>query len=168
MDFSKFKTSDWLKVGGGVLMLISGFLAWGKLSFAGFTGYSGNAFDFFFRGTIPWLLVVAVGVVSFLLVQGTLKPGSFPWPLVMLAASALSTILVLIFVINPTKDGVDLDLGFGAILGLIAAAAALAGSFLGFKESGGNLADLKDPNKLKGAFGAGGGNTPPPPPPPAN
>jgi hypothetical protein len=36
---------------------------------------------------------------------------------------------------------------------------------MGFKESGGTFADLKDMDKLKGSF-QGGGSTPPPPPPP--
>ena len=32
MDFSKFKTSDWLKIGGGIGFLIFGtFLDWAKV-----------------------------------------------------------------------------------------------------------------------------------------
>ena len=120
MDFSKFKTSDWLKVGGGGLMLIAGFLPWGKVDFGFGASTSWSAFGFFFRGTIPWLLIVAVGVIAFLLIQGTLKASQAPWPLIFIGASALSTLLVLIFLLSPSKSGVDIDRGFGVFLGIIA------------------------------------------------
>ena len=36
MDFSNFKVSDWLMAGGGLAMLILGFvLPWSSVSFAG-------------------------------------------------------------------------------------------------------------------------------------
>ena len=45
-----------------------------------------------------------------------------------------------------------------------------AGAFMGFKESGGELGDLTDMNKLKASFAGssndGGESSPPPPPPP--
>jgi len=135
VDLSKFKTSDWLKVGGGVVMLVAGFLSWYSYDVS-FVSVSYTGFDFFFTGIIPWLLLVAVGVLTFLAVAGIFKlPSSIPAPLVFLAASAL---------------------------------ACTAGSAMGFKESGGDLNDLKDMNKIKGQFGgaATGGGTPPPPPPP--
>lgn len=186
MDVSKFKTSDWLKIGGGALMLIAGFLPWGRFEFGGFGSRSWNAFGFFFRGTIPWLLVVGVGVIAFLLITDMMKAGSTPWSLIMIGAAGLATLLVLIMLLTgPSKDGVDLDRGIGLFLGFIAAVASLVGSVMGFKESGGDLNDLKDFDKLKSAFGsrgsgsAGGsggsgssppppptGGTPPPPPPP--
>jgi hypothetical protein len=53
------------------------------------------------------------------------------------------------------------------ILSVVSGLAAFAGAFLGFKESGGDFNDLKDMNKIKGAFqGSGGGESAPPPPPP--
>ncbi len=173
MDVSKFKTSDWLKIGGGALMLISGFLPWGTFDFSDF-GASGsknwNAFGFFFRGTIPWLLIVGVGVIAFLLVNGTMKAGNTPWSLIMIAATGLATLLVLIMLLaGPSKEGVDIDRGFGLFFGVIAAVASLVGSVLGYRESGGDLNDLKDFNKLKAAFGndgSGAAGSPPPPPPP--
>jgi hypothetical protein len=36
---------------------------------------------------------------------------------------------------------------------------------MGFKESGGDFNDLKDMNKLKGAFQGSSDSAPPPPPP---
>jgi hypothetical protein len=177
VDLSKFKTSDWLKVGGAVVVLIAYFLDWTSIdcgglpdSVCGNLNLSGS--DFFFRGTLPWLLILAVGILTFLIASGTMKSGKLPWPLLFLAASGLATLLVLIYVIHPTYSGVSgIGRGIGSILALIGAAVVLYGSIAGFKESGGDFNDLKDMNKLKGAFqGSGGGSgsesAPPPPPPP--
>ena len=174
VDLSKFKTSDWLKVGGGLVMLIGYFLDWTSIDCPSVPGIGSSYCDnanlsgssFFFRGTVPWILVVAVGVLTALIALGIMKAGTIPWPLIFLAATALSTLLVLIYVINPTYSGVDAGRGIGSILALIGSVAALVGSLNGFKESGGNLNDLKDMNKLKSSFGGPGGGTPPPPPPP--
>jgi hypothetical protein len=188
MDFSTFKTSDWLIVGGGAGMFLFGFFNWikvtGPAGFGSATG--GNAFDFFFTGTIPWLLLVAAAVVTVLLVMGKL-PTTLPWPLIILAATALSALLLVMrFVFNPI-DGKDFieDAGgsvgraFGMILSVLSGIVAAVGGVMNFRASGGDLNDLKDINKLKGAFDTGGSApaapaagmtapspTPPPPPPP--
>ena len=173
MDLSKFKTSDWLKIGGAVAVLIGYFLDWTSFDCGGVPSSVCNSLnlsgsDFFFRGTLPWLLVVIVGVLTFLMASGTMKSGSLPWPLIFLAATGLATLLVLIYVIHPSYSGVTgLGRGIGAFITLIGAGVACFGSVTGFKESGGDLADLKDMNKIKGAFkGAGSSDAPPPPPPP--
>jgi hypothetical protein len=171
MDISKFKTSDWLRVGGAALVLIAYFLDWTSLNCGGSTACDNanlSGSDFFFRGTLPWLLIVAVGVLTFLIAGGIIKAGKLPWPLIFLAASSLATLLILIYVIHPSYSGFsDIGRGIGSILALIGAAVVVAGSFIGFTESGGKLNDLKDMNKLKSSFGGGsvGGGTPPPPPP---
>ena len=180
MDLSKFKTSDWLKIGGGVGFLIFGFFNWISYSVDdgafGASGSDGNVFDFFFTGTIPWILVIGTAVITVLLVMGTLKPGSLPWPLIMLAATVRwqCCLLLIRLLFNPLdgKDeaealGIDVGRGIGMWLSTLSAIVALVGAFLGFKESGGDLNDLKDMNKLKGQFsGAGGDGVAPPPPPP--
>ncbi|MEO5724394.1 MAG: hypothetical protein ABIQ39_11270 [Ilumatobacteraceae bacterium] len=170
MDLSKFKTSDWLKVGGAVVFLVAYFLDWTSSPFSSIN-LSGS--DFLFRGTLPWLLVLAVGVITFLLAAQIIKSTSVPWQLIFLAATALATLLVLIYLIHPSYSGVTgIGRGVGAFLALIGSAAALAGSFMGFTEGGGSLNDLKDMNKIKSQFNQGGqggsvgGGTPPPPPPP--
>jgi hypothetical protein len=178
VDLSKFKTSDWLKVGGAIGFLIFGFFEWvtveGPGGF-GSGGLGGNVFDFFWTGTLPWILVIATGVITFLLVQGTMKPGSLPWPLIFLLATGLAALLLLIrLIFNPLENsdiaeaaGYEFGRGIGLILSVISGLAAFAGAFLGFKESGGDFNDLKDMNKIKGAFqGSGGGESAPPPPPP--
>lgn len=178
MDLSKFKTSDWMKVGGGVLMLIAGFLAWISFDVPSGTPFSPaepNAFDFFWTGTLPWILLVAVGLITFLMAAGMMKAGSLPWPLVMLGAAGLALLLILIRVLfNPGVEtgsggGFSVGRGIGMWLALIAGVVSLVGTLNGFKESGGNLADLTDVDKLKSSFSGGGrpsGRQGPPPPPP--
>ena len=173
MDFSKFKPSDWLKAGGGVVMLIAYFLSWWGFSasnqFAS-VDFSLSGSDYFFTGTVPWLILVAIGVLTVLAALGTFKlPATLPAPLIFLGASALAFLLILIRFFS---DGYDyagdsgLSRGAGLYLALLASIAVVAGSFLGFKESGGDLNDLKDINKLKGQFSGGPGAGSPPPPPP--
>ena len=170
MDLSKFKPSDWLKVGGGVVMLIAFFLDWTDVEGSP-QQFSGS--DFFFRGTLPWLLTVAVAVIAFLIAGGILKASGVPWHPIFLIATALSFLLVLIYIINPTYEGFDVGRGIGAWLALIGTAAAVAGAYMGFTESGGNIAKIGDSFKTTGSSGGGmapppppGGMTPPPPPPP--
>lgn len=185
MDFTKFKTSDWLKAGGGLLMLIAYFLDWWSLDISGFGGGSFSGSDFFFTGTVPWILLVVIGVLTVLAVLNVFRlPATFPAPLVFLAASALALLLILIRLTGPGHDipsvvEDEMSRGAGLWLALVAAIAVLVGCFLGFKESGGDLNDLKDMNKIKGQFGGhsgggtpppppGGGYSPPPPPPPSS
>lgn len=178
MDLSKFKTSDWLKIGGAAGFLIFGFFDWvtvdGPAGFGSLGSAGGNVFDFFWTGTLPWILVLATGALTFLMVTGTMKAGSLPWPLIMLGATGLAALLLLIrLLFNPLdgKDaiesaGFDVGRGIGMILSVVSGLVAFAGAFMGFKESGGDLSDLKDMNKIKGAFQGGGGDSAPPPPPP--
>ncbi len=169
MDFSKFKTSDWLMIGGGAAMLILGFvLDWTSVD-TGFGSASGDGpFDYFFTGGIAWLLVVAVGVLALLNALGKL-PATQPWPLIFLAGAGLAAILMLLRIILGARfDFADRGIGmYGAFVWALVAA---AGAYLNFQASGGNLKDLTDVDKLKSSFAKEGGGddlTPPPPPPPA-
>jgi hypothetical protein len=176
VDVSKFKTTDWLKVGGAAAFLVFGFLPWTKVSGFGISDSGGNVFDFFWTGIIPWILIIGIGVVTVLLVLEKI-PNRLPWPLIMLAAAALAALLLLLrLLFNPIegKDtieslGGDVGRGIGLILCVIAGLVVLAGCVLGFKESGGDLNDLKDIDKIKSQFGGSSdhvGGTPPPPPSP--
>jgi hypothetical protein len=165
MDLSKFKTSDWLKIGGAVGMLIFGLFAW-----VSGAGASGNAFDFFFTGTIPWLLIVGVGVISLLLVMGTMKRDGLMWDAILLIAAALGALLVVIrLIIGPKIESggfeFEFDRGVGLFLSAISCVVCAVGAYLGFTEQGGNIAQIGDAFKKTGSGRTGSGMTPPPPPP---
>lgn len=176
MDFSKFKTPDRLIIGGAIGFFIFGFLKWVTISFEGVgSGSGGNVFDFFWTGTLPWIIVIASGVITFLLVQGTLKREQLPWPLLLLVANAVAALLLIIRIIfNPIEGsgvpGISVGRGIGMILSFIAGMVVLAGAYMNFQASGGNLKDLTDMDKLKASFDKGDDAPPPPPPmaPPAD
>lgn len=182
MDFSNFKVSDWLMAGGGLAMLILGFvLPWSTVSFAGVSDSGDGPFDYFLTGGIAWILTVAVGVLALLRALGKL-PETQPWPLIFLAAGGVATLLMIIQVILGGRElvaGFDADRGVGMYLALVWAAIVEAGAFMSFQESGGDIKDLTNMDKLKSNFSSGeagaadtsatdtsGGGDPAPPPPP--
>ncbi|HEY3486239.1 MAG TPA: hypothetical protein VGK49_12695 [Ilumatobacteraceae bacterium] len=175
MDLKKFTTSDWLKIGGGIGIFIFGFLDWITVSGFGISDSGGNVFDFFWTGTIPWILVIATAVITILLRTGNLKAGTAPWPLILLVATAVAAVLLVIrLLFNPIdgKDliedaGGDVGRGIGMWLSVASGIVAFAGAIMGFTEAGGDLKDLTNVDKLKGAFAKGDATDPPPPPPPA-
>ncbi|HUS41827.1 MAG TPA: hypothetical protein VMY16_04090 [Ilumatobacteraceae bacterium] len=175
MDFSRFKTSDWLMIGGGIGIFVFGFFNWVTVSGFGFSSSGGNVFDFFFTGTIPWFLVIASAVIAVLLVQGVLSDDQAPWPLILLVATGLAALLLLIRIIfNPIdgKDviesaGGDVGRGIGMILSVLSGLVATAGAYLNFQASGGTLKDLTDVDKLKSSFAKGEVADAPPAPPAA-
>ena len=173
MDMDKIGTNDWLVIGGALGMIIFGtFLDWVSVDYGFGSVSGGNAFDFFFTGTIPWLLIVAAGVITVLRTQSKIGE-NLPWNLLILAGTALAAILLLIRVAaNPGLDGAGR--GIGMLLAFASGAAAVAGGFLAFQSGGGSLSDLTDVDKLKQAFdqagdqgspASGGDDIPPPPPP---
>lgn len=184
MDLSRFRTSDWLKVGGGALFLIAGFLTWwqAKAEIAGTSeSETKNAFDYFLTGIVPWLIFIAIAVATFLVAAGRVRlPSSVPAPVLFLVAAALATLLFIIrFLVSGATDeeeaainelGGELSRGIGLWLALIGAVAVLAGCFLAFTESGRKLSDLGDRDTYRGgstgSTGGYGGTAPPPPPPP--
>jgi len=142
MNLSKLKTTDWLVVAGGVLVLIFGLLKWfsweinnGGVTIKGKT----NAFDYLLTGVLPWLLVVGAAVVTVLLASEAIRRDGVPWPLVILGACLLSAILVLIRVVvghDVDTDGdvdVDVSRGIGLWLSAVGAIVATAGAFLAYQ-----------------------------------
>ncbi len=184
VDFSKFKTSDWLKAGGGLVFFIAGFLSWWSVTVSGFTGFGGadvsygGLGEYFGSVGIAWIIFTAIAALTVLAVLGIFTlPSSIPAPIAFLGASALGFLLVLYRFFadglpysGDPGPGVDVSRGIGAYLGLIAAIVVVVGCVMGFQESGGNLNDLKDMNKMKAQFGGPGAPPPPtgmnPPPPP--
>jgi hypothetical protein len=177
VDLSKFRTCDWLLVAGGAVMLIFGM----ALDWASRDGISGNGpFTYFFTGGIAYLLVVAAGVITFLLAGGLVSAGTTPWPRFLLVGTGLATLLMLIrLLIGADTDGVDLHRSSGMYVAFIASAVALAGAVIDYRASGGTFRDLIDINSWTSTSetplsdppapaGAPGSSAPPPPPPPSS
>jgi len=167
LDFSKFKVHDWLMIGGGAAMLLLGLaLDWTSVSIAGFSTSGDGPFDYLLTGGIAWMLVVGVGVLALLNKLGNL-PASQPWPLIFLGATGLAAILMILRILLGARfDGADRGTGmYGAV---VWTGISLAGAFMNFTASGGNVNDLKDMSKLKASFGGdkADDDLPPPPPPP--
>ena len=74
--------------------------------------------------------------------------------------------MVIRLIIGGDTDGVELDRAAGMYVAFLASAGALAGAVLNFRESGGDLTDLTDLDKLKSSFNSTDRRQPPPPPPP--
>lgn len=150
-------------------MLILGFaLPWSTVSIAGFSDSGDGPFDYFLTGGIAWLLVVAAGVLAFLRATEKLADTQ-PWPLIFLVMTGLATLLMILQLILGGREDF-IDRGIGMYLAFVWAAIALAGAFMTFQASGGEISDLTNMDKLKSSFDSGeadGGTPPPPPPPPA-
>jgi hypothetical protein len=174
VDFSKFKTPDWLIIGGAIGIFIFGFFNWVTISAFGISDSGGNVFDFFWTGTIPWILLIAAAVITVLLALDVLKRDQAPWPIIILAATCLAALLlVLRLIFNPIEEadiiedaGGSVGRGIGMILSTIAGVVAAVGGVMNFTANGGDFKDLTDVNKLKSSFSKGD-DAPPPPPPPA-
>ena len=149
MDFSKFKTSSWLMAGGAVGMIIGGlFLDWISIDFMGESFSDGNAFDWN-RGTIAWILVVAVGVYGVLSAVGKVPASKAPLGLISVAGTLLSLLLLLSLLVFEDMFGASWGLGYW--VSLIATGATTAGAVMEHTSSGGSIKDIVDPNKWKGA-----------------
>lgn len=165
MDFSRFRSSDWMVVGGGALMLIAGFLAWFTAKATGASAEaaaaagvgaedSANAFEYFFTGIVPWILLVGAAVLVLLLVGQTLK-ANVP-PMVILAIVVLALLLIVIRVIighgEDIPEGAEIEISrsLGLWLALIAGVISTVGAFLNFSAAGGHLKDFADVDKLRG------------------
>jgi hypothetical protein len=162
VDLSKVRPGDWLLLAGAAVMLIFGL----ALDWTTSSGLGGdNAFDYFFTGGLSWLLVVGAGIIAGLLAVDAIQPGATQWPVLLVLATGLATILMFIRLLLGGHD--DLNRGPGMWVAFFAAAAAFGGALMNFIESGGTLSDLTDIDKLRDAFkGLGGRSTTPPPPPP--
>ena len=101
MDVSRFRSGDWLlTVAGGVMLILGLAVHWSTVHAAGRDlGGARNVFDYPFTGGLAWLLVVAAGVLAFLLASGLIQRGRTPWPSLLLAATALAALLMIVRVV---------------------------------------------------------------------
>jgi hypothetical protein len=95
------------------------------------------------------VLVIAIGVVAVLRVLGKMPAIKVPINLVMVAAGALSSLLMLSLLVF--EDLFGASWAFGYWLSLIAAIVSTVGAVMEHTSSGGNIKDIIDANKWKGA-----------------
>lgn len=145
---SKLKSNDGLVLAGGIIVLAFGLVRWfsWKVRVDGrvFLSEKSNAFDYFFTGVVPWMLIVGAALLTLLLVTGQLVEGKLPWPLIILAATLLGFILIIIRLITghdaDTQDvegaSVDVSRGIGLWISSLGALVATAGAFVGFRNYG--------------------------------
>ena len=151
MDVSRFRVGDWVLVASGVVMLVLGLAVhWATIDADGRNfGGARNAFDYFFTGGLAWLLVVAAGVITFLLAAHTIQRGSTPWTRLILGGTALATLLMLLRVIlgggadqRIGNQDVTLGRGAGMFIALVAAIGALIGALLNLREEGDSISAI--------------------------
>jgi len=151
MDVSRFRVGDWVLVAAGAVMLVLGLAVhWATIDADGRSfGGARNAFDYFFTGGVAWLLVVAAGVITFLLAVRTIQRGSTPWTRLILGAATLATLLMLLRVIlgggadqRIGNQDVTLGRGAGMFIALVAAIAALVGALLNLREEGDSVSAI--------------------------
>ena len=172
MDLSKISKGGQIFAGAGIVYLIASFLPWYSLPSeyeAIGIDVSYNAWgDIGFLWGSLWALLFLGGAALLILPAFGVQVPKLPEIAYLIVAGLATVFTVLKLLIGETEP---LSSSFGIYLAVIAAAAAAFGAFTMFKESGGDLNDLKDINKIKSQFGNSGGTsmgggTPPPPPPP--
>ncbi|MDP9465299.1 MAG: hypothetical protein M3P52_11795 [Actinomycetota bacterium] len=166
MDLGKLSTGQKIFAVAGLVYFIASFLSWYSLDteLEGFGfDFSANAWDLGFLWGTLWALLFLAGAVLIVLPAFGVSAPKLP-AIAFLAVGALATLFTLLKLLIGEDDPISAS--FGIYLAVIAAIAAAYGGFMMFTESGGNINDLKDMNKIKGSFQGGGGSSPPPPPPP--
>ncbi len=138
---NRIGNGDRISLGGAIVLFISLFMTWYtiKVSLGGLTsGIAANASAFdALKFTDLLLLVISVGVAAVILLIASNKIGS-ELSQAVLPAGAVATLFVLFRLIKvPGVDvsGVDVGRGFGIFLGLIGAAAIVAGQVMKQKEA---------------------------------
>jgi len=129
---------DRISLGDAILLFISLFLPWYKVSVSigGISrSESGHAFETLkYTDIILLLISIAVVAIIILIAQGTLDAALAP---IVLVVGAIATLLILYRMIDkpgPDVDGLDVGLGFGIFLGLIGAVAIAVGQVMKAQE----------------------------------
>jgi hypothetical protein len=172
MDTSTFRLHHWLIIGGAAGLLAFGLLDWVRVSAFGFSDTGGNAFDFFWTGTLPWMLITASATFTVLVVQGVIRSDSAPWPLLVLLGTSLGALLLVVrLVFNPIDGSEVIEDAGGSVgrtlwmfLAVASGVTSAVGGYLGFQAEGGTLDDLTDLDRLRQSFTASRDEPPPPPP----
>ena len=129
LESGGFGTSDWLKAIGGVLFFIAGLLPWWSYSF----GFDDNAFDLSLAGIVPYIIFVAIALVTIITRTESLRlPAFLQSPLPTLVAAVIGTGLVAYSFFN--DPGENASRGLGIYLAVAGALLVLAGCIIAYRE----------------------------------
>lgn len=130
-DASSVKRSTWIAGGGAVVLLISTFFSWWKVSALGFS-VNASGWDTGALGKLVFfvaLIAIALVVVDHMKVDISQLP--IPVSLAVLGCGALSLLLVIVRYID-TPDGVSR--AWGIYVAIVAAAVLTYGGWLKLQE----------------------------------
>jgi len=138
MDFSKLSNGAKLALIGGVVLVINLFLPW-----YGVLGINLNAFDAEFLAWGGSLVAIAGAVVLLLKAFGTqeVNAGKFRTEQLATLLAGIGFVLILLRWVTETNF-----VKFGVYIGLLAAAATAAGSFMSMKDEGLSLPGMPGDN----------------------
>lgn len=136
MTAGRTQAADHLVVAGSAVVLVAGFLDW--FTFTG--AVAANAFDFTLTGSVPWLLLVSAGAITFVAINAPGPLSGCREAVAVLTIAAGGAVLIGVRTVVgaeagdvvPTPhpaDDVTLDRAVGlwlALLGAVLAAGAAA------------------------------------------
>jgi hypothetical protein len=131
-DASSVKRSTWVAGGGAVVLLLSTFFAWWKVSALGFS-VNASGWDTGALGKLVFLMAliaIALVIVDHQKIELSWLP--VPLPLALMSVSALAVLFVLIRFVD-TPDHVDW--AWGLYVALIASLVTAYGAFMKVQEA---------------------------------
>jgi hypothetical protein len=136
----KFTTNELIILAGCLLVFIGWFMKWFKVDNE-FIDISVKGSHYFFQGTIPWLLSIALAAVIIIrkLAPNVKLPDlPLPWNQVYLIAAAVSAVLILTRIITTDGDSSFVDRGLGIFIAFIGGIAQVVGAALKFTSKEGD------------------------------
>jgi hypothetical protein len=150
----RFKPSDWLLVGGGLLMFMASVLPWWEVSWGGQAPQATfDAFDFTATGVVPLVLFLAVAIVIVIIKTESLAlPRWLVHPVLISGAIGIGSVLVAVrFVWSGFDETQGVTRGIGLYVAGVAVLLCIAGCVLSFRE-GDALEPSADDNELGDDF----------------
>ena len=133
-QLKKFTTNELIILGGALAVFIGTFMKWFKAEIGDFES-SVNGFEYFFQGTIPWLLAIAVAgvLIARKLANASLPDLPIPWSQAILIACGVIAVLILTRIISTDGDSDIVERGLGIFLAFLGGIAMAVGAFLKFQ-----------------------------------
>jgi len=141
-DASQVSRATWIAGGGALALLISVFLDWYKIEFSGLDLGSAGGSGWETTDLAKIVALLALAALVIIGIELFAKDVTLPFPasLALIAIGGLATLIVLLRIIDkpgpdiPSGAGVDIGLGFGIFVALIAAVAVAVGGYLKMQE----------------------------------